>query len=354
MSDIKDTVLMLGGLTLGGLVLKEILFYKPNEEEQKLLIEVNEHIQKSIDESNLALEAAEDVDEYIIQLEGQDTITPEEWEHLHELVDIIKMHTQNSINEDEQALNKSKELSEMLGDKSYYEEVKEWVIEKGQEFIHQVAPLIITVASFIILFKGRHVLASLFIKRKGGGGSPETDTVVDVKPDDVTNPITRVPDNVSDEYNPIADPVPEEIYYYVPIDTPEPDLPPETLHETETLDKWKEIWLTVELLSDESKDLLHERLPSPMNEMVYYSWEQIPLAYGALFGGELISAASWHEVSRKGEFNRFAVACGLVLAAATTVVVLITLGYVTVSVGVLEAITTVIITLGAGVGAVAA
>ncbi|MBU0777680.1 hypothetical protein KKF82_05440 [Patescibacteria group bacterium] len=355
MSESKDVVLMIGGLALGGWLLKEILFTTPNEEEKKLLDKINKHIQNAIDESNLALEDLETADTFFNYLIEKYEITDEDSEEFIALLSKVEEHIENSIVEKEQALVDTEELRDKFGNESVYEQVKELIIELGTEFISRVAPYVVTATIFIGIFKGRHILGNFLLKRKGGGGNPEAPIPeVQVVPYEIVNPVTRVPDNIINDYNPIWDPEPTEIYYHFPIDTPIEDIPPVTQHEQETIDNWKEIWTVVELLSYETKQLLYERLPSPLNESIYYSWEELPLAFGALFGSPLISATSWHEVSRKGEFGKFAVACSVILSAAVLVGVLIAIGLLTTSAGVPAAIAGVIAALGAGVGAIAA
>ena len=355
----KNNIILAGGLVAGGLLLSKFMEEGVSDDVKDLVSKINEHVSNANFYSGSLREQMDEFDEKITRLRKQETVSEIEWDDVEfetqQMGETLAL-LQIELDEIKKA---GKELAEKLDDSSIEEKIRMAIIAFSNDIIQKYAGYAALGVIVIIIYKGRNVLRELFKKRKGGGGNPETPVpVVPYPPYETVNPTTKTPNIVPDDYNPIADPnpIPEKLpeYKNFPTDTPVEDLPDITPHEQETLERWEEIWTVIELLSDESKQLLYERLPSPMNEAIYSSWEELPLSFGVLFGSPLISAASWHEVSRKGEFGKFAIACGVILSAAVVVAALIAVGLIATTAGVPAAIAAAIIALGAGVGAVAA
>jgi len=326
-----------------------------SDDVKDLVSKINEYVSNANFYSGSLREQMDEFDEKITRLRKQETVSEVEWDDVE--LEMLQMSEtlallQAELDEIEKV---GEELAKKLDDSSIEEKIRMAIIAFSNDIIQKYAGYAALGVVVITIYKGRKVLWELFKKRKGGGGNPETPVpVVPYPPYETINPTTKSPNPTPEDYNPIWDPDPTETYKDVPIDMPIEDLPDITPHEEETFHRWEEIWLTIELLSDEAKDLLYERLPSPMNDAIYYSWEEIPLAFGVLFNSPLISATSWHEVSRKGEFGRFVVACGLILSAAFVVAALIAVGLIATSASVPAAIAAAIVGLSAGVGAIAA
>lgn len=335
----KKDIAIVGAVSGGAFLLyyyRNVLF-GASEEAKAKIEETIKYITEAEKYIVLLQEEQEDFDTKIIQYMANDVITDaEETEIKKEMeemsVKVIIIHDY---------LNKAKEsakgASNLLGDNGWFEKL---IVKPILSFLNTIVArygfYIALGITAIGLWKGRRFLYDYLKKRKKGGGKPEQPApiVLVVSYPQISN-ITHMPSGITNEYNPmyVAPTIPEEVPTYptVPIETLPEELPLPTPHEEEAINKWKLAWTTVETASAETKNLIKERLPSPLNNAIDYSWDYLPAAFFSLFSGPIITYVSMHHVAVTGEWGRFAVAVALIVAAVLLIIGLIYVGLLVVS-----------------------